>query len=144
MKSHVLNNHEASLLFSLRSRTTKQFKANFPYNSNQMCPLGCDDLDTPGHCLVCRKITPGEMDTHNTKYDDIFRQNVLKPAALSSWLCPFWRGGRMPVSFLLVLVAVLQRTAAAVNQFLFDFNEINIIHGQESNTRRVKVQYYPF
>ena len=47
-----------------------------------MCPLGCDDLDTPEHCLVCRKITPGEMDTHNTKYDDIFSQNLLKQAAV--------------------------------------------------------------
>ena len=58
MKSHVLNNHEVFVLFSLRSRTTNQFKANFPFNSYQMCPLGCDDLDTPEHCLVCRKIPP--------------------------------------------------------------------------------------
>ena len=31
LKTHILNNHEVSLLFSLRSRTAKQFKANFPF-----------------------------------------------------------------------------------------------------------------
>ena len=33
MTSHTLNNHELSLLFSLRSRTASIFKANFPYNA---------------------------------------------------------------------------------------------------------------
>ena len=28
--NHTLNNHEISLLFSLRSRTARAFKANFP------------------------------------------------------------------------------------------------------------------
>ena len=41
LKTHLLNNHEVSLLFSLRSQTLKHFKANFPYFSDQMCPLGC-------------------------------------------------------------------------------------------------------
>ena len=41
LKSHMFNNHEASMLLSLRSRTTREFGANFPYNINQMCPMGC-------------------------------------------------------------------------------------------------------
>ena len=82
MKSPMLNNHEASLLFSLRSRTTKDFKANFPYFSNQMCPLGCDELDTPEHCLVCRKLTHGESHLENTSYNDIFSQSVVRQAAV--------------------------------------------------------------
>ena len=82
MKSPMLNNHEASLLFSLRSRTTKDFKANFPYFSNQRCPLGCDELDTPEHCLVCRKLTHGESHLENTSYNDIFSQSVVRQAAV--------------------------------------------------------------
>ena len=47
LKTHMLNNHEASLLFSLRSKSTREFKANFPYNPDQMCVMGCAELDTP-------------------------------------------------------------------------------------------------
>ena len=39
-KTHILNNHKSSLLFSLRSQTTREFRANFPYNSDQMCVMG--------------------------------------------------------------------------------------------------------
>ena len=78
MKSHMLNNHETSLLFSLRSRTTKAFKANFPYHIDQMCPFGCGELDTPEHCLMCGKITREESQFKNTNYKDIFSQSVSK------------------------------------------------------------------
>ena len=50
LKTHMLNNHETSLLFSLRSETTREFKANFPYNVNQLCVMGCQ---VPQHCMIC-------------------------------------------------------------------------------------------
>ena len=34
LRSHMFNNHEAFLLFSLRSRNCKLFKVNFPYFSD--------------------------------------------------------------------------------------------------------------
>ena len=56
LNTHMLNNHEVLLLFSLRSRNAKQFKANFPCNEDQICPMeGCDEIDTQEHCLKCPK-----------------------------------------------------------------------------------------
>ena len=56
LESHMLNNHEVFLLFSLRSRNAKHFKANFPYNTDQVCPMnGCQDLDTQEHCVICEE-----------------------------------------------------------------------------------------
>ena len=78
LKSHLFNNHEASLLISLRSRTTREFKANFPYNADQMCPMRCLELDTPEHCLTCDPIYPKETRNYNIKYEDIFSETVSK------------------------------------------------------------------
>ena len=76
MKNHILNNHEVSLLFALRSRTASAFKANFPYNVEQLCPLGCPDLDSQEHCLLCNKL----MDSRNSSvvYENIFSENITK------------------------------------------------------------------
>ena len=57
LETNLLNNHEALLLFSLRSQNAKLFLANFPYNSNQICPNeGCNQRDTQEHCLNCEKM----------------------------------------------------------------------------------------
>ena len=82
LKNHIINNHEAALLFSLRSRTTKEFKANFPYYADQMCPMGCNQLDTPEHCIVCRNIVKGDTNIKDIKYEDIFSDSVHKQAAV--------------------------------------------------------------
>ena len=76
LKSHLFNNHEASLLISLRSRTTREFKANFPYNADQMCPMGCLELNTLEHCLTCDPIYQKETRNNNIKNEDIFSKTV--------------------------------------------------------------------
>ena len=58
LTNHTLNNHEVSLLFSLRSRKARAFKANFPYHAEQLCPLCCPDIDSQEHILLCDKIYP--------------------------------------------------------------------------------------
>ena len=39
LKTHQMTNHEVSLLFALRSRTSKYFKGNFPFYSDKICPF---------------------------------------------------------------------------------------------------------
>ena len=51
LKTHMMNNHEVSLLFALRSRTSRLFKANFPFNVEKMCPHCGKEEDTQEHCL---------------------------------------------------------------------------------------------
>ena len=83
LKTHMLTNHEVSLLFSLRSRTTKQFKANFPYHQDQQCPMpGCTELDTPEHCLQCEKLF-NNTQCSDTQYDDIFSSDISKQVAVT-------------------------------------------------------------
>ena len=81
LKTHMLNNHEVFLLFSLRSRNAKQFKANFPYNIDQICPMqGCYEVDTQERCLVCEK----NILTSNTiKYEGIFSDTIEKQVAVT-------------------------------------------------------------
>ena len=79
LKSHMFNNHEALLLFSLRSRNCKSFKANVPYYKNQVCPNnGCEEIDSQEHCIECDKLFPPETRTDKTEYSDIFSNDVTK------------------------------------------------------------------
>ena len=55
MKSHILTNHEVSLLFSLRSRTFRGVKNNF--GMKDRCSLGCPVLEDQEHWLMCGKTT---------------------------------------------------------------------------------------
>ena len=55
MKSHILTNHEVSLLFSLRSRTFRGVKNNF--GMKDRCSLGCPTLEDQEHWLMCGKTT---------------------------------------------------------------------------------------
>ena len=70
LKIHMLNNHEVFLLFSLRSRNAKQFKANFPYNKDQICPMAlCNEIDTQEHCLQFTKLwSPSNTVTNLTQF----------------------------------------------------------------------------
>ena len=83
LKTHLLNNHEVSLLFSLRSQTLKHFKANFPYFSDQMCPLGCPVADTQEHAMLCEPIYPFISRDTNIFYNDIFSDDIMKQAAIT-------------------------------------------------------------
>ena len=80
MTNHTLNNHEVSLLFSLRSRTASIFKANFPYNAEQMCPLGCPEVDSQEHCLLCEKLYPKDTRDVSIVYNNIFSDDTTKQA----------------------------------------------------------------
>ena len=62
------------MLISLRSKTTKEFQASFPFNLNKMCPMGRVHEDTPEHILVC--------DT-DIQYEHIFTENVSEQAAIT-------------------------------------------------------------
>ena len=81
LKSHMLNNHEASLLFSLRSKSTREFRANFPYYIDQQCVMGCPELDTPEHCIECVKLNPKEAQDIN--YEDLFSESFEKQVAIT-------------------------------------------------------------
>ena len=87
LKTHMLNNHEASLLFSLRSETTREFTANFPYNVNQLCVMGCQVPDTPQHCMSCRQLKLGEAHdkTHeeNLAYEHLFSDVLSQQVAVT-------------------------------------------------------------
>ena len=83
LKSHMFNNHEASMLLSLRSRTTRESGANFPYNINQMCPMGCITEDTPEHIQVCEHLNSEETKNSDIQYEHIFSDNVEEQAAVT-------------------------------------------------------------
>ena len=85
LKIHMLNNHKVFLLFSLRSRNAKQFKANFPYNIDQTCPMvGCNDSDTQEHCLQCAKLwSPSNTVNNHIQYHDIFSEDLTKQVAVT-------------------------------------------------------------
>ena len=79
----MLNNHEASLLFSLRSQTTREFRANFPYNVNQLCVMGCSVPDTPQHCINCPQLQADEAYNENIRYEDLFSDILVKQTAVT-------------------------------------------------------------
>ena len=76
LRSHMLNNHEVSLLFSLRSRTAREFKANFPYFKEQTCPMGCLDMDTQEHILICPKLNSQKSQDITAQYSDLFSSDI--------------------------------------------------------------------
>ena len=82
LTNHKLNNHEVSLLFSLRSRTAYGFKAKFPYNIEQLFPFGCEELDTQEHCILCEKAYPNSLRNPDIVYNDIFSDDSAKQSAV--------------------------------------------------------------
>ena len=46
LKTHMKNNHEVSLVLALRSKTVKQFEANFPYFNENKCPMCSKEEET--------------------------------------------------------------------------------------------------
>ena len=47
-----------------------------------MCPAGCNELDTPEHCISCKNIGIEETNVENILYEDIFSDSVFKQAAV--------------------------------------------------------------
>ena len=83
LKTHMLNNHEVSLLFSLRSKTAREFKANFPCNQEQLCRMGCKSPDTQEHCINCEKLTFANTNKNDIEYNDIFSSDITKQVAVT-------------------------------------------------------------
>ena len=85
LKSTLFSNEEAILLFALRTRTSKHFKANFPtLNKSCMhCPLRCwgtgeqPSIDTQAHILECKKLPQSRTNaiaTEKVEYSHIFSE----------------------------------------------------------------------
>ena len=83
LTSQLFTNKETSLLYSLRTKTTKIFKANFTslYNGNVECPLKCWDInrhepappDTQEHLFVCKKVISNNVAFSKSEYNDLFK-----------------------------------------------------------------------
>ena len=77
-----MNTHQVSLLFSLRSRSAKIFKANFPFHSERMCPQCKKEEDTQEHMLSCDIIYPRSIRNNCISYNNIFSEDVTRQAAI--------------------------------------------------------------
>ena len=84
MKTHTLTNQEVALLFSLRSKTVKSFKANFSKlnNKNTTCPFCDTEDDTQEHALNCDEMN----NDYNYTYNNIL--NYYKVGFLPSFFFP--------------------------------------------------------
>ena len=95
LTSHMFKNHETSLLYALRTRTSRLFRANFRflYNGNIECPLNCWDVnfnepappDTQEHLLWCNKInlSTNIIARNKSEYEDIFRDMYKQKEIIS-------------------------------------------------------------
>ena len=84
LTSHIFMNNETSLLYALRTKTARTFKANSSnlYNGKIECPLKCWDLsfnepeppDTQEHALVCKKMKffANSIARNKMEYEDLF------------------------------------------------------------------------
>ena len=83
MKSIIFTNEETSLLFGLRTKTAREFKANFPHQNMTCihCPLKCwapnqtPLIDTQEHILQCKKLSAIRMQeivSEKVEYSNLF------------------------------------------------------------------------
>ena len=84
LTSPLFSNNETSLLFGLRTRTARAFKANFSYlyGGKTECPLKCWDVkkyepapaDNQEHSMVCNKLktTSNNISLGMIEYNDLF------------------------------------------------------------------------
>ena len=79
----MINNHEVSLLFALRTKTVKDFKVNTPsvFRNDIMCPLCGKYEDSQEHCLSCEKL-PSNTNFSNL-YSDIFSNDIQKQVKIT-------------------------------------------------------------
>ena len=71
---HILNNEEVELLFSLRSRTLRNIKANFSsmHNMQLKCQLGCNSDETQENILDCNFLTQNKSRDQHINYLHIY------------------------------------------------------------------------
>ena len=83
LKSPLFNTESRQLLFALRTRTVKSIKSDFKnMYQEQLCPLGCGDIDTLQNLLTCSvilsKLHTDILATHSVQYEDIFSEDITK------------------------------------------------------------------
>ena len=83
LKSPLFNTESWQLLFALRTRTVKSIKSDFKnMYQEQLCPLGCGDIDTLQNLLTCSvmssKIHTDILATHSVQYEDIYSEDITK------------------------------------------------------------------
>ena len=74
INSHMINNEEVALLFSLRSKTVINIKSNFSsiHNMQLQCQLGCAAEETQEHCMEYPFQTVNNSRDQNVLYAYIF------------------------------------------------------------------------
>ena len=73
LKSPLFNTESRQLLFALRTRTVKSIKSDFKnMYQEQLCPLGCGDIDTLQNLLtssvILSKLHTDRLATHRVQY----------------------------------------------------------------------------
>ena len=96
LTSPLFSNNEASLLFGLRTKTARAFKANFSflYGGKIECPLKCWDpkkyepapADSQEHSMACNRLktTSSNISLGMVEYKDLF-SDVLKQKEVITW-----------------------------------------------------------
>ena len=83
LKTHMMNNQEVSLLFGLRSKTVKDFKANFPFHSDKKCLVCGKEDDTQDHFNKCEITYPLDTRDFDIMNSEIYSDDISKPAAVT-------------------------------------------------------------
>ena len=84
LTSPLFSRNSRCLLFSLRTRTLRGIKCDFPgIYTDKMCPVGCGYCDTIPHILTCTSIIKqyhrsGDISVGQLHYEDIFSNDVRK------------------------------------------------------------------
>ena len=81
----MFSQQDASLLYSLRTRTVRGIKSDFPgMYADKRCPLDitCESIDTLSHVLECNVISNNMQThivvTHALTLSDIYSDNTIK------------------------------------------------------------------
>ena len=81
MKTHILTNQEVALLFSLRTKTVKSFKAIFSKlnNKNTTCPFCDTEDDTQEPALNCDEMN----NYYSYTYNNIYSENISEQTEIT-------------------------------------------------------------
>ena len=84
-KSKELNANETKTIFKFRTRMS-DVKVNFSSQYvNLNCSLGCDELDSQEHLIICDKIAVN-LKNDNSNYKDLFSNDIQKLKSIAKKL----------------------------------------------------------
>ena len=83
LKSRLFNTESRRVLYALKTRTVEGIKGDFKnMYQEQLCPLGCGDIDTLQNLLTCSvissKLHTDMLATHSIQYEDIYSEDITK------------------------------------------------------------------